>query len=165
MRKTFLPFTLAFGLALTALTSPAHAQLSEEKLNTPGDFIPPPAPAGGGVFLYRVPLALSNAAAVPGLQVSPQSLGFADQGVGSSTASAILLTNSGSAPLTFSGFSYEGNGAFTIDTSLCSGTLAAGESCAIGVTFAPLSFGAFSGSIRIQSNAGAGSIALAGRGT
>lgn len=164
MRKTFLPFTLALGLALTAMTSPAHAQLSEEKLNTPGDFIPPPAPAGGGVFLYRVPLARASAAAVPDLQVSPQSLSFADQLVGSSAASAILLTNSGSAPLTFSAFSFEGDGAFTLDSSLCSGTLPAGQNCAIGVSFAPLSRGAHSGSIRIQSNAGEGSIALAGRG-
>lgn len=71
MRKAFLPFTLALGLALTALASPAHAQLSEETLNTPGGI---ESPAGPGGFLYRVPLARASAAAVPDLQVSPQSL-------------------------------------------------------------------------------------------
>lgn len=100
-----------------------------------------------------VPLTGTGVAASVGF--SPTSLTFANQTVGtSSAASTVILTNSGSAALTITGVSVTGanNGDFT-QTSTCSGSIAAGASCSINVTFAPTATGTRTANVTVNDSA------------
>ena len=122
------------------------------------------APNGTATFQYRVPIAISAESVSPNLQVSPSGLSFADLVVGQSAASAVLLENSGTAPLTLNSVTYSGGDAFVIDSSSCTANLGAGQNCAIGVSFSPPARGQHSGAISVSTSAGQASISLAGRG-
>jgi len=82
----------------------------------------------------------------------PTSLTFSSQAVGTtSRAQVVTLTNTDDAnPLTIT--SIVASGDFT-QTNTCGSSVAAGESCAIGVTFVPTATGAIDGSISISDNA------------
>jgi hypothetical protein len=88
-------------------------------------------------------------------QVAPASLPFAKQTVGTqSAAKPITVTNKGTATLTISGITI--TGAFPGDfaqNSNC-GSLAAGASCTINVTFKPTAAGARTATISITDNGG-----------
>ncbi|PYQ95932.1 MAG: hypothetical protein DMF97_16155, partial [Acidobacteria bacterium] len=97
------------------------------------------------------------------------SIDFGSQPVGTaSSPRPITLTNSGTASLTVSSVTVTGaNAADFAQTNNCVGTLAAGASCAINVTFTPSVAAARSATIAISDNA-AGSphtVTLAGTGT
>jgi len=122
------------------------------------------APNGASAYQYRVPIAISAEASSPNLQVSPSGVTFADLVVGQSAASAVILENSGTAPLTLNSIGFSGDSAFTIDSSSCAPQLGSGQNCAIGVTFAPPARGQHSGVVSVSTSAGPASILLAGRG-
>ncbi len=106
------------------------------------------------------------AAPAPAVTLSPASLAFGNQSVGTtSAAKAITLTNSGSAVLGISSIVTTGSG--FAPTHNCAATLAAAASCTINVTFAPTSAVASTGAVTVTSNA-AGSphaVGLSGTGT
>jgi hypothetical protein len=113
-------------------------------------------------------VALSGTSTVPVASVSPSSLTFASQGQGTTSASQpVTLSNTGNSPLTIA------NIAITInfgETNNCAGTIAAGGSCTINVTFAPTTTGALTGTLTISDNSNgvAGSsqtVSLSGTGT
>jgi hypothetical protein len=83
--------------------------------------------------------------------LSPKSLSFAKQLVGTTSSAKILkLTNSGTGTLTISDIIATGN--FT-QTNNCPGTVAAGSSCTVNVTFTPTIVGAVLGAISFYDNA------------
>jgi uncharacterized repeat protein (TIGR03803 family) len=104
----------------------------------------------------------------PSVSLSPASLQFANQTVGtSSAAQTVDVTNTGYLPLNFSGITVTGADAVDFSQSnTCGSSLAAGASCTIGVTFKPAHAGALTAAVTITDN-GAGnpqSVALSGTG-
>ena len=101
----------------------------------------------------------------PIVQLSPTSLNFGNQPVGTtSAAKTVTLTNIGSGVLTIAGASI--TGPFTITTT-CTTTLNPGASCSAYVSFKPTKIGAASGTISITDNAPQSpqTVALSGTGT
>src|SRR5207302_10244294 len=94
--------------------------------------------------------ALSGTHMPPVATLSPTSLTFAGQSVGStSAAQTVTLSNTGSATLSISGIAASGDYA---QTNNCGTSLGVGTSCAINVTFAPTTSGPRTGSLSITDN-------------
>ncbi len=107
-------------------------------------------------------LALTGTGTAPGVSLSPSSITFGSQVVGStSSAQAVTLTNNGTSGLT--GITVTTVGDFS-QTNNCS-TASAGASCTINVKFAPTSSGARSGSVLISDNAGTQVLPVSGTAT
>jgi probable HAF family extracellular repeat protein len=113
-------------------------------------------PIGGGrprAYLL-VPLTLA---------VSPRTLSFGSQGLGSTSSPlTINLTHTGASPFTVGGLPTTGE--FS-ETDNCGGTLGGGASCAIQVTFHPTVPGEQTGELTIGSGLKTYVIPLAGTGT
>jgi hypothetical protein len=110
-------------------------------------------------------VSLSGTGVAPGpiLNPNPSSLSFPGTVVGgTSSAQTVTVTNSGTATATVSGVSASGD--FT-QTNNC-GSIAAGASCAVTVTFRPTTSGTRTGAVTITSNANNNptTIALTGSG-
>jgi phosphopantothenate synthetase len=91
----------------------------------------------------------------PAVTITPSSLTFGNQGVGtSSPAQSVTLSNTGSASLSVTSIAVTGANAgdFT-QTNSCGSSVAAGASCAINVVFNPAKTGTRSGNITISDNA------------
>jgi hypothetical protein len=102
-------------------------------------------------------------AASPAVSLSPASLTFASQTVGTtSSAQTITLTNTSSGSLSISGITASGD--FS-QTNNCGSTLAASASCSISVIFTPTASGTRSGAISVSDNAPASPQAVALSGT
>lgn len=118
-----------------------------------------------------VSLTGTGVAAAPVVSLSPASLSFGNQLVGSSSASqSVTLTNTGNATLSFSGSGITITGATSGDflqTNTCGASVAASSSCTITVTFKPTATGARSAGVSIIDNAAGSpqSIPLSGTGT
>src|SRR5438094_1748596 len=127
---------------------------------------------GFGRFLgTRQKLALSGAAAIsgPNATLSPTSLTFSTQAIGTtSAAKTVTLKNTGTAILTISSIAITGTNAGNFaQTHTCGSSLAAGASCGISVTFRPTASGTRTAAVSISDNA-AGSpqkVTLSGIGT
>ena len=92
-----------------------------------------------------------SATSAPIATLSPTSLTFAAQQVGTSSATQFVsLTNSGTGALTISGIVVTGNYS---QINNCPSSLAAGSACAINVTFAPTAAGTHTGTLTISDNA------------
>jgi hypothetical protein len=90
----------------------------------------------------------------PTVTLSPSSLVFANQAVGTtSSPQTVMVTNSGNGTLTISssGITGTGGSAFA-ESSNCGASVAAGTSCRINVTFTPASLGTFQAAISISGN-------------
>jgi hypothetical protein len=101
-------------------------------------------------------------------QLAPTQLDFGDQDAGTtSAAQTVTLTNTGGSPLGITSIGVTSQFSETDDCPILPETLAAGDNCTIGVTFAPSSTGAASGSLSINDNAhsSAQSVSLLGNGT
>lgn len=96
-----------------------------------------------------------TAVATPQATLAPSGLSFPNTTVGSTTAvQTLTLSNPGNASLTISGITITGtNIADFAQTNTCTGTLAAGATCAINVTFTPASAASFSASISVADSA------------
>ena len=75
-----------------------------------------------------------------GVVVSPSSLSFAPQAVGTtSPAKTVTLTNKTPKGLMMG--QVQRTGAFVVSSNTCTGSIASGASCAVGVEFAPMQAG------------------------
>jgi hypothetical protein len=111
-----------------------------------------------------VALAGTGLAAPLGISLSPESLTFATEPVGSTSAAQVVtLKSTGQTALSISGISASGDFA---ETNACGSSLAAGARCTINVTFKPLSGGPLSGALTIDDNAAGNphNVALGGTG-
>jgi hypothetical protein len=105
-----------------------------------------------GSGTQTVSLSGTGLAAVATL--SPSSLSFGNQNVGSTSApQTVTLSNTGNAALAITRLSASGD--FT-QTNACGSSLAAGGSCTISVTFTPSASGTRSGTLTLTDNAGGG---------
>ena len=97
--------------------------------------------------------AANGAVAAPSL--SPNSLTFTSQSVGSATtAQVITLTNSGKADLSLTSIAVSGaNSADFAQSNNCGSSVAAGASCAISVTFKPGASGTRTAAVALRDNA------------
>ena len=92
---------------------------------------------------------------VPLPSLSPSSVSFADQAVGTtSSPQNVILTNSGSGPLIISSIAIKGanSGDFS-QTSNCPASLAVGANCQVSITFTPTALGARNASLAVTDNA------------
>ena len=118
-----------------------------------------------------VPLSGTGMTSAPSVTLSPTSVGFGNQNVGTtSAAQTVTLTNTGTAPLTITSIALGGtNAADFAESATCPlspDTLASGGTCTITVTFSPSVAGSRSAAISISDNAADSpqSIALSGTG-
>jgi Beta-propeller repeat/Cep192 domain 4/Abnormal spindle-like microcephaly-assoc'd, ASPM-SPD-2-Hydin/HYDIN/CFA65/VesB-like, Ig-like domain len=96
-------------------------------------------------------IALTGTGVGPNTTLTPASLIFSDQPVGTTSGPQdVTLTNSGNAPLNFNGASVSGAYA---QTNNCGAQLAAGSSCEIHVVFKPTAAGTTFGALTIADNA------------
>jgi uncharacterized repeat protein (TIGR03803 family) len=107
--------------------------------------------------------------AVPVAGISPASLNFGNQTVGTTSGQqSTTLTNTGSANLTITSISITGTNSseFALATNSCSSSLTPGNSCNISVTFTPTASGSASAAISISDNAASSpqSVSLTGTG-
>ncbi|PYU88930.1 MAG: hypothetical protein DMG25_19485 [Acidobacteria bacterium] len=116
-----------------------------------------------GLGLTTFPGAAANAAnmseffgasaSAPPVSLSPASLSFGNQTVGTTSAARFsTLTNTGNAALTINTLQISGDFAFA-GTGNCSGSVAAGASCSISVNFTPTTTGTRTGTVTITDNA------------
>jgi hypothetical protein len=94
----------------------------------------------------------------PGVTLSPTSLSFGSQQIGTSSVPApVTLTNSGTAALTISGIAVSGTNpgdfGWTTTCPTSPSTVPAGASCSVSVTFSPSATGSRSASLRITDDA------------
>jgi hypothetical protein len=119
-----------------------------------------------GRGLWQTPLLTAAAPAQPAVTLSPASLTFAAQQVGTqSAAQTITVTSSGNAPVVFTTPAITGD--FS-QTNTCAGqTLAVGATCTVSVVFAPTATGARAGLLTLYANISGGqaTAALSGTGT
>lgn len=101
-------------------------------------------------------VALSGTGTQPAASLTPSSLTFADQVVGTtSAAQQLTLTNTGTATLTITSVTVGGaNSGDFAQTNNCGSSLAPGVNCAISVTFTPGNASSRSGKITVTDNAG-----------
>ena len=110
-------------------------------------------------------VSLTGTGGGPAVSLSPTSLTFASQAVGtSSSPQSVTLTNTGRANLTVSGVSTSGD--FS-QTNTCGSSVAAGASCTIKLTFQPTAAGARNGTLTVTDNASPATqtVCLTGTGT
>ncbi|HEY6947042.1 MAG TPA: choice-of-anchor D domain-containing protein [Candidatus Acidoferrum sp.] len=118
-----------------------------------------------------VSLTGTGVPAAPVVSLSPTSLSFGNQFVGTSSASqSVTLTNTGNATLSFSGSGITITGTNSGDfsqTNTCGASVAASANCTITVIFKPSATGARSAAVSITDNAAGSpqSVALTGTGT
>jgi len=115
-------------------------------------------------------VSLSGTGTAPGVSLSTTSVSFGNQLVGTtSAASAVTVTNSGTASLTFTGIAAIGDFAVSASGTSCSTStmVAAGGSCVINVMFTPTATGSRSGSLTLTDNASGSpqTVSLSGTGT
>lgn len=104
----------------------------------------------------------------PAVGLSPSSLTFASQVIGTKSAfRSVMLTNTGTAKLRITALAISGaNAADFIQTHNCGRSLAVGKTCLINVRFAPTGSGKRSAAVTISDNASDSpqSVALSGAG-
>ena len=116
----------------------------------------------------QVPLGKTAVTSAPTATLSPTSLTFSTQAIGTtSVAKSVTLKNTGTTSLTINSIAITGTNAGDFaQTNACGISLAAGASCSISVTFKPTSSGTRTAALSITDNA-AGSpqkVALSGIG-
>jgi len=124
----------------------------------------PQAEIYGGQPIASVPLSAGQQVTLrPTLQLSPGSLTFAKQNVRTVSAPAMVTVSNASAlPLAIASVATTGD--FT-QTNDCSGTVQAGRSCTVSVTFRPTSSGSRSGTLTVTDASGSlQTVALSGTG-
>ncbi len=109
-------------------------------------------------------LTVMSASTNPVVQLSVANLTFGNQTVGATTmAQPATLTNTGTASLAISAITVSGDFA---ESNNCGGSVAAGSSCTISVTFTPTTTGTRPGTLSISDNAAGSpqSVILSGTG-
>lgn len=88
----------------------------------------------------------------PDISVSPALIAFGDVAVGRSSTSTVTISNAGDAALTITGITITGTNADQFSVGTYPGTIAAGGSANVNVTFSPTSINAKSATLNIASN-------------
>jgi alpha-tubulin suppressor-like RCC1 family protein len=98
-------------------------------------------------------VALSGRGVQPEIALSPVSLTFPKQALGTTSAARnVTITNTGTGPLTISALNADGD--FRIDnTQTCFGTVQPGASCLVPILFTPTVVGRRTGTLTITDNA------------
>jgi len=110
-------------------------------------------------------IALSGTGTAPIASISPKALNFQPQLLKTaSRAQPVVLTNSGTGPLTFSGSGITTSGDFAQNNN-CGLALTAGTSCQINVTYTPTVAGPGTGSLYVMSSAPLLTVGLSGSGS
>ena len=114
---------------------------------------------------HGVALSGNGAASpAPAVTLNPNLVAFGNQTTGTtSSAKTVALTNSGNSSLGITSIATTDAG-FGV-THNCPASLGAGASCSIGVTFAPTSVAAYSGSVKVLTNATGSPHSIAATGT
>jgi probable HAF family extracellular repeat protein len=106
---------------------------------------------------YHIPGPMRGTGAIsgPNVTLSPTSLTFSTQAIGTtSAAKTVTLKNTGTASLTIRSIAITGTNAGDFaQTHTCGTTLAAGTSCTISVTFKPSALGTRTAALSITDNA------------
>ena len=99
-------------------------------------------------------LTLAGAGTV--VSLSPASLGFGDQKVGTTSAAQVItVTNNATTALTIKKLAVTGTGGPDFaQTNTCGTSLAAGASCTVSVTFTPKSASSYNAAISIADTGG-----------
>ena len=159
-------FTIVGGGSLPTILNPAQTVTLQVQ------FDPTAAgPASGAITISSnsstggatvVPLSgTSTAAASPQLLVSTGSLSFGSVTVGSPATQALILTSTGTSPVTVDSAAITGAG-FTVVSGSFPTTLSPTQSVTLQIQFEPTVVGAASGQITITSNSTTGGTALVG---
>ena len=121
--------------------------------------------AGGAVTSTAATLTIA-AAAGPGIQLSSNAANFGNDPVGTNTSQALIITNTGTAPLSITQVTASGSAAFTVGGYTPPMSVSPGQKTTITANFLPASVGTVSGNISIASNASATptSVPLSGTG-
>jgi hypothetical protein len=110
-----------------------------------------------GRGIWEIALLAAAAPAAPAMTLSPASLTFSTQAVGTaSVAQTITVTNSGNAPLVVSQIALTGNFTEADNCAGSAGGIAAGASCAVQVVFLPSATGTSSGLLTAYGNVAGG---------
>lgn len=108
-------------------------------------------------------IPLSGTGTTPAATVTPSSLSFSSQLLGTSrTAKNVTVQSSGTGPLQVTNVAV--TGPFS-QTNTCSGSIAPAGSCTISVVFSPVAAGSASGVLTITDNAGTQTVSLTGNGS
>ena len=110
-------------------------------------------------------VSLTGTGIAPVVSLSPTSLTFPAQAVGtSSSAQSVTLKNTGSATLSITSITVSGD--FS-QTNTCGSSVAVGASCTLSVTFKPTAAGTRTGAVTITDNASPATqtVSLTGTGT
>lgn len=121
---------------------------------------------GRGVWQTELASVALRAAAALAVTITPGTLSFAGQPVGTASATQTLtIQNTGQGAVTL-GSATLSDADFSVSSSSCGATLATGASCSMAVVFAPTGIGVRSGTLTLPNNtqAGALSVALSGVG-
>jgi len=113
-------------------------------------------------------ITLSGKGTGPVAKLSVSSLSFGSVAAGSSSTQSVTLQNTGAATLSLTGITLAGaNVSVFTQTNKCPSSLATKAYCTIKVTFAPVSVGSKTASLKIADNASNSpqSVALTGKGT
>jgi uncharacterized repeat protein (TIGR01451 family) len=111
-------------------------------------------------------VALTGTGVAPVIGVTPGSLAFGTVPIGTvSSAQNVTVTNSGTSGLHVTGATASGPFAVSADGCSGGGAVAPGDSCQIGVQFAPASTGPASGTLTVSSDGGTATVALSGSGS
>ena len=114
-------------------------------------------------------VSLSGTGTAPVDSLSPTSLAFGNQSVGTtSTAQTATLSNTGSTALSITSLALTGTNASDFaQTNTCGSSVAAGANCTISVTFTPAASGSRTASVSITDNASGSpqTVSLSGTGT
>jgi hypothetical protein len=135
-----------FTATISAVTTAESAQLT--------------ATAGAVTESYAIQLG----AAVPGLTLQSTNVSFGDVTVNTPATQTVLLTSSGTAPLTISAASASGAG-FSLTGPSFPITLQPGQSASLDIEFDPTATGAVTGAITLTTNTSAGTAMITLTGT
>jgi hypothetical protein len=113
---------------------------------------------------YSLGAGFASSVFVPAVVVSPASLSFASQVVGtSSPIQSVTVRNVGAVPLNLGSPAL--NGDFVAQVSTCGAPLAPGQTCGIDLLFSPTATGPRTGGLNVATNSPSGPLAVALSGT
>jgi len=118
---------------------------------------------------HNVALSGTGTTTIPVVSLSPTSVSFGNQNVGTTSATAaVVLTDTGTVSLNISNIGFTGTNAGDFaQTNNCPSSLAANASCTINVTFTPGATGSRSANLTLTDNAADSpqNVSLSGTGT
>lgn len=119
----------------------------------------------GNAFTGTQTILLSGIGTAPVVSISPGAENFQPQLLNTTSgAQFVVLSNSGTGPLTFSGSGISTAGDFS-QSNNCGAALAPGTNCQISVIYTPAVVGAETGSLFVMSNAATQTVTLTGTGS